>query len=382
MNDQPALLILSFSDIANDARVRKQVNLFAERYRVTTCGFGDPIREDVEHVQLRETKATLRHYLEALLVRLRFYDAAYRQHPRAREARRALRDRHFDAAIANDIDTLGVAFELVGATQTHADLHEFFPGLHDDMQDWVHIRKPFHNWVLTRFAARAGSATTISDAIAERYKDEFGISCGVVRNAAPFAVLSPTSVDTPIRVVHSGGAQPNRRIEVMMEATAQSTANLTLDLYLTGTGTPYLRDLHELASKLGERITIHPPVKQSELVATLNKYDVGIHILPPINTNNALALPNKFFDYVQARLAMVIGPTEGMARLLHKYDLGVIAEGFGVSQVTEVLNGLTVQKVEKWKGNAAIAAVENSSDAQQHIWEFAVAELAHQPRFD
>ena len=37
---KPKLLILSFSPIASDARVLKQVDLFAEDYEVTTCGYG------------------------------------------------------------------------------------------------------------------------------------------------------------------------------------------------------------------------------------------------------------------------------------------------------------------------------------------------------
>ena len=34
------LLIISFSPIARDARVLKQVRLFTPKYEVTTCGFG------------------------------------------------------------------------------------------------------------------------------------------------------------------------------------------------------------------------------------------------------------------------------------------------------------------------------------------------------
>ncbi len=381
MSDRrPSLLIVSFSEIANDARVKKQVDLFAERYRVTTCGFGEQVRDDVEHLRLVDSEATPGHYLEAALARLHLYGLAYRLHPRARAARKALRGRRFDAAVANDLDTLGVAFEAVGPDRTHADLHEFFPGLHDQLPHWVRIRKPFHEWALRRFAARAGSATTVSDTIAERYAAEFGFACGVVRNAAPYFELQAQPVGAPIRIVHSGGAQQNRRIEVMMEAVARSTADATLDLYLTGAGSPYVRELEELAARLGDRVTVHPPVPHAELVPLLNSYDVGIHVLPRTNTNNALALPNKFFDYVQARLALVIGPTVDMERLLEKYDLGAVASGFEVQDVVEALNGLTPEKVAAWKRNAAAAAPENCAESQQQVWEAAVAQRIAVPR--
>ena len=54
MSERPRLLILSFSPIASDARVLKQVRLFAERYDVTTCGFGPQPHPDVEHVQVAD----------------------------------------------------------------------------------------------------------------------------------------------------------------------------------------------------------------------------------------------------------------------------------------------------------------------------------------
>lgn len=158
-----------------------------------------------------------------------------------------------------------------------------------------------------------------------------------------------------------------------MEAVALSDADVTLDLYLTGAGSPYMRSLEQLAERLGNRVTVHPPVSQAELVPMLNSYDVGIHVLPRTNTNNALALPNKFFDYVQARLAMVIGPTADMKRLLNRYELGVVAEGYDVPQVVDALNSLTVDRVTEWKRNAVVAAPENCAEAQQAVWEAAVA---------
>ena len=45
----------------------------------------------------------------------------------------------------------------------------------------------------------------------------------------------------------------------------------------------------------------------------MNACDVGVFCMPPINVNARYALPNKFFDFVQARLAVAVGPAEEMA---------------------------------------------------------------------
>ena len=69
------LLIISFSPIARDARVLKQVRLFSPKYEVTTCGFG-PAPEGVKrHLEL--THATLPGKTWDALLELKAYKAGY-----------------------------------------------------------------------------------------------------------------------------------------------------------------------------------------------------------------------------------------------------------------------------------------------------------------
>ncbi|PIO51533.1 glycosyltransferase [Leucobacter sp. OAMLP11] len=373
---KPKLLILSFTEIVHDARVKKQALLFAEDFEVVTCGYGEAVRPDIEHVRLDPSVPSVAKYLEAVLVRSRLYGAAFATDFRSRRAAELLRGRRFDAVIANELETLPVAYRLVAPERVLLDLHEFYPGLHDDIPVWVQVRKPYQEWLLRRRGTRAGAATTVSDTIAERYRSEFGIPCGVVRNAAPYREdLAPGAVGDTIRLVHAGVTAANRRPEVMMRAAARSRTDLTLDLYMTQQDTPFGRELQALAAELGPRITLHPPVPHAELVETLNRYDAGLHVLPPTNTNIELALPNKFFDSVQARLGMVIGPTVDMAKLLREYDLGAVAEGFDEDAVVAALDALDPAIVAVWKANADVHARELSAQEQQRAWLEAVAGL-------
>ena len=50
-----------------------------------------------------------------------------------------------------------------------------------------------------------------------------------------------------------------------------------------------------------ERVRIVPPVLSHEVVSFIHQYDMGIFILEPINFNYTHALPNKLFEFVQAR---------------------------------------------------------------------------------
>lgn len=381
MTDSRArLLIISFSDISNDARVRKQINLFAENYRVTTCGRGDAIREDVEHIRVDLVESKAVSVAQAILLRLRMYKLAFALEPEVRAARKALRGRRFDVAIANDAESIVLAGEFAGYPHAHADLHEYWPGLHDQIENWVRLRQPYYRWMMRSFAAKAGSATTVSGAIADRYLQEFGIECGVVHNATPKHELAPSQIEWPLRIVHSGSTQPNRKPEVMMHAVAQTKSDVRFDMYLTGAHTEYWEELSALAGQLGDRIRVLPPKPYSELVATLNDYDIGIHILPATNTNNRLALPNKLFDYVQARLGVIVGPTPDMRSRVEEFGLGAVTSGFDVQDVVDVLDELAIEDVRSWKLHAADAAQVLNVEHELPVWEASIAALTRVKR--
>jgi hypothetical protein len=60
----------------------------------------------------------------------------------------------------------------------------------------------------------------------------------------------------------------------------------------------------------------------SEIPQTLNEYDLGIFLLEPKNFN--YGLPNKLFEFIQVRLAITIGHSIEMAKIIKLYDLGVV----------------------------------------------------------
>ncbi|KQV06022.1 hypothetical protein ASC63_00525 [Leifsonia sp. Root112D2] len=160
----------------------------------------------------------------------------------------------------------------------------------------------------------------------------------------------------------------------IVEAVEASASGATLDLYLTPNDPEHLEELKTRAAA-SDRIVVHDPVPYSELIETLNAFDVGVHILPPVSFNNAWALPNKFFDYVQARLGLIIGPSHEMARLLNEYGCGVVADDFSSDALAAVLDNLTPEQVRGFKQSSDAAAHDLSAESQVAIWGAAIARL-------
>ncbi|WP_309128020.1 glycosyltransferase family 1 protein [Microbacterium sp.] len=381
-SSRPGLLILSYSPISRDARVLRQVKLFSERFDVTTLGFGEAVDGVAAHYEITVptgTRRRMRAYIEAVLLRLHLYRLMYWTDPLVRATRRALRGKYPQRILANDIYTVPLALRLAPAESIHTDLHEYYPGLHDDSAQWRRLRQPYLTWIVETYGARPVSASTVGAEIADAYR-RHGIEAQVVANAPAYLPYSPGTVSAPIRLVHAGAALPTRRIETMMRAVAESSADIELSVLLTPNNPAYVAELEQLARSLGPRVRMLPPVDHHDLLPTLNRYDVGIHVLPATVTNQALALPNKFFDFVQARLGIIVGPTPGMARLVEEHGLGAVTAGFEASDIRTVLDAIDAEAVQRWKKAAHAAAAKLSAESQLPVWADAIDGLSAVPR--
>ena len=67
-------------------------------------------------------------------------------------------------------------------------------------------------------------------------------------------------------------------------------------------------------------------------------------------------LPNKFFEYVQARLALCVADLPEMARLVKQHELGVLVPHIGPEAIAEQINSLTRERINAYKQASMKAA--------------------------
>ncbi|MDD7466158.1 MAG: hypothetical protein PUK59_08060 [Actinomycetaceae bacterium] len=377
MSGKKRLLIISFSPIDRDARVLKQVRLFAASYELYTCGYGAAPDGVAGHFQIPDTAIHWR-YDNASVVTHQ-YERAYWRNAAVHESKCLLAGQRFDAILANDFDTVPLALSLQPRCPVHADLHEYAPLEKEQLRRWKWFISPFRSWICRRYVTKAQSWSTVAEGIAQKYLQEFGFRPEVVTNASPYVELHPTAVHSPIRFVHHGVAHPDRQLDVLARAVQESALDCTVDFYLVPTDQKLVQAIEGI-SKQDERVRVHDPLPTSEIVRTLNEYDCGIYSLPPTSFNNRYALPNKFFDFVQARLGVLIGPSPEMAAYVRRYGLGAVADDFSQAALTRLIDSVTPDCVRSWKQAAHEAAYELSADDQIQKWERAVAALCGEGR--
>jgi hypothetical protein len=104
-----------------------------------------------------------------------------------------------------------------------------------------------------------------------------------------------------------------------------------------------------------------------ELVRATNNYDIGIYLLPPVNINQQFSLPNKLFEFIQARLAVAIGPSPGMARIVQDYGCGIVVDDFAPETLAAGLNGLTPTDIARFKRASDAAAKELCAEKNEPV---------------
>ncbi|WP_245836339.1 hypothetical protein [Paramicrobacterium agarici] len=288
-----------------------------------------------------------------------------------------IKDRSFDLVVANEARALPLAHAVKGSAPVWGDMHEWAPEERTHVLSWKLLVAPYMRHICERYLPMTDAVSTVNASIARLYDKQFGTMARVVRNARPFENLTPSPLEGDrVRLVHSGAAVPGRDIESLISATLQLDPRFTLDLYLIKgrDGGEYWRSLRALAQD-SARINFHEAVPPAELPKVLNAFDVGVFNLPPRTTNHRLMLPNKLFDFVQARLAVVFSPSVETDAVISAHSLGAVTGGFSTDDLVATLRALSSEEIAGYKQNSHRAAIELSAESDVETERAIIARL-------
>ena len=369
------VLVLVFSNLKHDARVVRQVNWLRKKYKVTVVCFDAEEMPGVTIIRVRQTKLSLpRKGLLALALLAGAYGTAYRLFHSYGYLEKKLKGA-FQLIVANDIDTLPLAFQVQGTAKIVFDAHEYAPRHFENNKVWKIFFQPFYLHLCQRYIPKTAAMFTVGEGLAREYANTFGVQPVIITNATRHVDIEPSAVlPDKIRLVHHGIVNPSRRLELMVEMMASLDERFTLDMilmtsdYASGKTKSYIRDFKEKA-EANPRIRILPPVKSDQVVHAINPYDIGVFLIPPINFNYANTLPNKLFDFIQARLGVAIGPTPEMASIVNGHQNGVVAESFDPKSLAQKLNRLTKEDVAAFKKQSSLAARTLNAEKNEMVFD-------------
>lgn len=375
------ILIIALSDLENDPRVYRQINYLRNQYHVSTIGWEPAQIEGVPFFELKPpSRSNVVRLKRALEYKLGRYEKLYWSLYPFQPVIDRLAGESFDLIFANDIDSLPFALRLAQASKTDCnvllDLHEYAPRQFEDRFLWRFIFRGFNRYLCRTYLKQCDKIITVSSALADEYHREYGIKPDVITSASEYFPLEPVPVSSDrIRIIHHGVANPNRRLETMIQTMALVDSRFHLDLMLLPTYPRYYKRLQALAAKYSN-VNIIPPVSREEIIPSIHNYDLSQIVFRPYTINFKYGLFNKFFESIQARLAIVSGPTpEPHVRIIQKYRCGIIADSFDIKDIAAAINRLTPEEIMTYKHNAHKAASELNAEKNMERLGRMVAQL-------
>jgi hypothetical protein len=274
-----------------------------------------------------------------------------------------LSTREFDLIISHDLVLLPLAFQVKAKhTKIILDAREYYPRNFDDDLYWRLTKKPVNEYLCNRYLEKCDKVLTVSPGLVDEYKREFNIDAELLMSLPhPHSLIPSTQKLGSIRMIHHGNANPSRKTELMIEMMDYVDERFTLDLMLVVTDVTYWNKIVAMA-EARKNVRVIPPVPMQDIVETINHYDVGLYLAPPGNFNIKFMLPNKLFEFIQARLAVAIGPSIEMRKIVEQYQCGIVSQEFSPQSLAKELNQLTVEKLDFFKQNAHQAALKLNAD--------------------
>lgn len=375
-------LVLSYSDIASDPRVRREIDwLTGDGWTVDTLGLGGPPSKQVrDHFALTapvrwtagRVGTIVTHFL--MPARSRFRLLVTRRIPRA------LRDRvragHYDLVVFNEYEFAPWVADPRDFTpaarrgRRHLDLHEYRDPDVRRRNLGGRLTGPHYRWV-RRHIGSAGftSRSVVNTPIGRLYAEEFGIAVPAeVRNAPPFVPgLEPSPVDpAEFKMLFHGLPSWARGFTEILAALRDLPDRFSMTFMLTENPAVHAKLRDEIANHPAkERIRIVPPAPMRQIAECINQYDLEIVFYRPNGTYNIqYAMPNKFFEAAQGRLALVVGETPTMAPLVREYGHGVVVPEFTGESLRDTLAAIDVDQLIRMKANAAAAAAAVNAESE------------------
>ena len=387
MKTDKTILILCSDNYHKQPRVLRTIEALQKEYMITVAGLSDAKEHKVQFIDLSGNLAlnkpvSYRHFNKPFFIRLpvsfyykyvkqkQFYKPWYFEQHYWTASRKAdfeqIQKNKFDLIISHGIDTLPLAIKLANQKlPVIFNAHEYYPLEFEQDKHWLKTEGAKASYLINTYLPKCVHMFCVSNLIQQKYRENVAVKSTVITNASNYFELLPQKIDPDkIRLIHHGIAMRERNIEHMASIINYLDDRFELNIMLTIADPAYYDELKQKFS-FNKRIHLLPAAPLDTLCSFLNRFDIGYYILPPVNFNTKFALPNKLFEYVQARLCLAFAPSPEMKLIIEKYELGVVAEEYTPESVANKIKELSMDAIDNFKLNAHKHAMELSAENNQ-----------------
>ena len=275
----------------------------------------------------------------------------------------------FDLLLANDLDALPANF-LASKIKNKAlvyDSHEYYTEV-PELIDRPKVKKVWE-WLESKMLPNLKTAYTVCNSIAEIYTGKYGTPFKVVRNiplSSKKHLKKNIENDEKI-ILYQGAVNIGRGLNQAISAMKYVE---NAKLVIAGDG-DIKTELESLVVKknLLNKVEFIGRLTIEELSELTPQADLGLSIEEDLGLNYRFALPNKLFDYIQARVPVLITNLPEMAAIVDKYKIGEITNSLEPEhlaiKINDALNNREKRKI--WAENLPLAATELTWENEEKV---------------
>jgi glycosyltransferase involved in cell wall biosynthesis len=298
-----------------------------------------------------------------------------------------------DILVSNDLDTLlanylasgirhpasGIRSRKSGISTSlrHPDLfhdcHEYFRGVPElnGRPETVKAWKQIEDWIFPKLK----TVYAVNLSIADLYHSEYGNSISVIRNVpvtkSSVQPKSRAALGIPEKnkiILYQGAVNVDRGLEEAILAMKHLKTVATLLIIGTGDIIEKLKQLVN-GESLNDRVMLTGQIPLEDLHPYTLMADLGLSIEKDVSINYHYCLPNKFLDYIQARVPVLVSPMPEMKAIIEKYRIGEFIESHDPLYLAEKFDALLNDPVKllEYRTNLAIAASELCWEKEEPI---------------
>ena len=387
--DKRIAILMTYARPDAENRLKTQLSaLQSSNFEVHTLGLGSLALPGVtRHIQITEQSDFLSPFKKALIHLFRKPRDRFGSLRVSDQVTSQFNGTKYDLVVAHDLELLPLildsklAPEAFKEAKKQVDLHE----LHDFTSPvsglleffWRVLRfrlLPYHNWLLSFLKSNEiDIVTVVNQSIGEWYVNNGYLShFSVIRNCAPYSELNLELRDNrPLKFLYHGKTDKKRGLDNLVELASNLNPGDTMNFLLTG-NPKEIRLFREWASKRSSNVVFHDSVPMEKVPEKISEFDIEIIYFEPVTKNLSLTLPNKFFEAIQGRLAILAGPSPELSNHIKELGVGLSTKEWGLAHLSLAAKSLDRTRVDQMRTSSHKASSKVNSRVESEklkdIW--------------
>jgi len=273
-----------------------------------------------------------------------------------------------DVLLANDLDTLLPNYLIAKMFRKKLvyDSHELFTEV-PELTNRPRVQKVWLG-IEKRIFPKLTNVYTVCNSIAGYYQNLYKVPVSVVRNL-PFKEQEvalgkfPFQTENKKIIIYQGALNEARGLELLIESI-----DLLPDWLLVIVGDGDLaKDLKQkvLKKNLVKKVFFTGVLAPKELKKITPLATVGVSIEEDKGLNYRYALPNKLFDYIHAKVPVIVSDLPEMKRIIKDYKVGFVLQDRSAKNLAKQLKEIAKIPKTSWDFDTAISELNWQKEAKK-----------------